>query len=75
VASSARSVVTGGRRVGALRAAIAVAFEGRAGLNWQYDLHRRLKLQARSASVSLSELIRQIRNRSRSLILRAEELE
>jgi hypothetical protein len=36
-----------------------VAVEGRAGLNWQYDLRRRLKLQARSASISMSELIRQ----------------
>ena len=79
----------------------------------QDDLHKRLKLQARSAGISMSELIRQtlekgidqdpaararaffdsfeplesfknvdaegyvreIRNRSRSLILRAEELE
>ena len=36
-----------------------MAFEGRAGLNWQYDLHQRLKLQARSAGINMSELIPQ----------------
>ena len=36
-----------------------MAFEGRAGLNRQYDLHQRLKLQARNAGISMSELIRQ----------------